>query len=248
MIPLLGLFGLLGLAVGSFLNVCIDRLPRNMSIVSGSSHCEACLRPLRPLDLVPVFSYLWLRGRCRYCGVSIPPRIPMVELATGLLFAVMYWRYGLGWELTIGIVYASLLLVIFVIDLELQLVLDVVVFSAMPVALAASFFWADINPLWSLVGGATGAAVLLLPYMAYRQGMGLGDVKLAGLIGLMAGFPLVLVALMLAILAGGLMASFLLALRLKGRKDAIPFAPFLTTGALVSLLWGQTILDWYPAW
>ena len=206
MVALPLLFGLLGLAVGSFLNVCTDRLPRNQSIVSGASHCEACLHPLGLLDLVPVFSYLWLRGRCRYCNASITPRIPLVELATGVLFAALYLRFGLGWEMAIGMAYASLLVVIFAIDLEHQLVLDVVVLPAMPLALAASVFWADINPrgfdpdinpLWSLAGGAVGAVFLALPYLAYRKGMGLGDVKLAGLIGLMVGFPVVVVALLM---------------------------------------------------
>ncbi len=245
MVALPLLFGLLGLAVGSFLNVCTDRLPRNQSIVSGASHCEACLHPLGLLDLVPVFSYLWLRGRCRYCHASITPRIPLVELATGLLFASLYLRFDLGWEMAIGMAYAGLLVVVFVIDLEHQLVLDVVVLPAMPLALAASVFWGDINPLWSLAGGAAGGAILALPYLAYRQGMGLGDVKLAGLIGLMVGFPVVFVALLLGIIAGGLLAILLLGLGLKGRKAAIPFAPFLASGALVSLFWGETILDWY---
>ena len=112
MIPLLVTFILLGLAVGSFLNVCIDRLPTGESIVRGASHCSSCQHLLAPVDLVPVFSYLWLRGHCRYCGASIPIRVPLVEIATGFLFGFLYWKFGLGVELGIALVYACILLAI----------------------------------------------------------------------------------------------------------------------------------------
>ena len=117
-------FTLLGLFIGSFLNVCIDRLPQGQSIISPRSHCAACNRKLGNLDVIPVFSYLWLRGRCRYCQAHIPLRLPVVEGITGLLFTFLYWKFGLGLELGISLVYACLLTVIFVIDLENQLVLD----------------------------------------------------------------------------------------------------------------------------
>ena len=251
------IFALLGLFMGSFLNVCIDRLPRGQSIISPPSHCSACKRKLSILDLVPVFSYLWLRGRCRYCRASIPLRIPIVEAVTGLMFALLYWKFGLGLELSISLVYACLLTVIFVIDLEHQLVLDKITYPGMALAFAFAFFWPGlgvISPLGgealgravsSLAGGALGLAVMALPLIIYRRGMGMGDVKLGALVGLMTGFPLVVVALLLSVITGGLVAAILLVFRVKKRGDAIPFAPFLATSAMVTLLWGQAIWEWY---
>lgn len=245
-------FAILGLAVGSFLNVCIDRLPAGQSIVSLPSHCNSCNQRLKTRDLVPVFSYLWLRGRCRYCGARIPVRLPIVELATCLIFAFLTWHYGLGLELAIALIYAGLFLVIFVIDLEQGLVLNIVVYPAMALAFVFSFFWPwpdiswpDIGVLSALLGGALGFGVMLLPFLIARGGMGGGDVMLAGLIGMVTGFPLVFLALLLGILVGGLVAIFLLVFGLRTRKDPIPFGPFLAAAAIVTLLWGQPIYNWY---
>ena len=251
-------FALLGLFVGSFLNVCIDRLPRGQSIIHPRSYCAACNRKLGNLDLIPVFSYLWLRGRCRYCQAHIPIRLPIVEGVTGLLFALLYWKFGLGLELGISLVYTSLLTAIFVIDLENQLVLDKVIYPGMALALAFSFFWPRLEGmsmvsgealskvLSSLAGGALGLAAMALPYiLTHRRGMGLGDVKLGALVGLMTGYPLVFVAILLSWIIGGVVAAILLALKVKNLKDPIPSATFLVISAMVTLLWGQAIWQWY---
>jgi len=252
-------FTLLGLFVGSFLNVCIDRLPKGQSIIHPRSHCATCNRKISNLDNIPIFSYLWLRGRCRYCHAPIPIRLPIVEGITGLLFALLlvYWKFGLGLELGISLVYASLLIVIFVIDLENQLVLDKVIYPGMALALAFSFFWPGLEGIGalpgealgrvvsSLAGGAIGMAAMALPFIIYRRGMGMGDVKLGALVGLMSGYPLVAIALLLAVITGGLVAAILLVFKIKKRSDPIPFAPFLATSAMVTLLWGQAIWQWY---
>lgn len=238
-------FALLGLFVGSFLNVCIDRLPRGQSIISPPSHCPACNHKLGIPDLVPLFSYLWLRGRCRYCRAPIPLRLPVVEGVTCLLFAFLYWKFGPGLELAISLVYAGLLTVIFVIDLENQLVLDKVVYPAMALALAFSFFRPGLGVVSSLEGGALGLAAMALPFIIYRRGMGMGDIKLGALVGLMTGYPLVLIAWLLSVIPGGLVGAILLAFKIKKRRDSIPFAPFMTTSAMVTLLWGQAIFQWY---
>ncbi|MFB0559413.1 MAG: A24 family peptidase [Dehalococcoidales bacterium] len=238
-------FTLLGLSAGSFLNVCIDRLPQEQSIIKPPSHCAACNHKLGILDLIPLFSYLWLRGRCRYCRAPIPLRLPIVEGITGLLFALLYWKFGLGLELGISLVYACLLTVIFVIDLENQLVLNKVIYPGMALAFAFSFFWPGLGVLRSLAGGALGLAAMALPFIIYRRGMGMGDVKLGALVGLIAGYPLVIVALLLSVITGGLVAAGLLAFKIKKRKDPIPFAPFLATSTMVTLLWGQAIYQWY---
>jgi len=251
-------FTLLGLFVGSFLNVCIDRLPRGQSIIHPRSHCAACNRKLGNLDLIPLFSYLWLRGRCRYCRAHIPLRLPIVEGMTGLLFALLCWKFGLGLELGISLIYISLLTAIFVIDLENQLVLDKVVYPGMVLALAFSFFWPGLEGmsmvsgealskvLSSLAGGGLGLAAMALPYiLTHRRGIGFGDVKLGALVGLMTGYPLVFVAILLSWIGGGVVAAILLAFKIKKRSDPIPSATFLATSAMVTLLWGQAIWQWY---
>ena len=249
-------FVLLGLSVGSFLNLCSDRLPRDQSIIRPGSRCDNCDRSLKAIDLVPVFSYLWLRGRCRYCGARIPIRLPILEFVTAAVFGLLAWHYGLSLELAIALIYASLFLLIFVIDLEQGLILNIVILPAVALAFVLSFFWVgfevwpEVGPgfvVSSLLGGAIGFGLMMLPYLISRGGMGAGDVKLAALIGLVAGFPLVLVALLVGIIAGGLVAAVLLISRLVRRKDAIPFGPFLVTGVVVSLIWGENIIDWYQS-
>ena len=229
--------------MGSFLNVCIDRLPQGQSIIHPRSHCAACNRKISNLDNIPIFSYLWLHGRCRYCHAPIPIRLPIIEGLTGLLFALLYWKFGLG--LSISLVYISLLTIVFVIDLENQLVLDKVIYPGIALALAFSFFWPGLGVVSSLAGGAIGMAAMALPFIIYRRGMGMGDVKLGALVGLMSGYPLVFVALLLAVITGGLVATLLLVFKIKKRSDPIPFAPFLATAAMVTLLWGQAIWQWY---
>ena len=242
---------IVGLAVGSFLNVCIDRLPAGQSIIRLRSHCGSCNQKLQNRDLIPLFSYLRLRGRCRHCGAHIPLRILLVELGTALIFGLLTWHFGLSLELAFALIYACIFLAILVIDLEHQLVLDIVVYPAMVVALIFSVFWTGFGGwpamgiLNSLLGGAVGFAFMLVPFLISRGGMGGGDVMLAALIGLVVGYPLVIVALLMGILGGGLVAVSLLALRLKKRKDPIPFGPFLAVAAVITLIWGLPILDWY---
>lgn len=248
-----------GMAVGSFLNVCIDRLPRNESILNPPSHCDACRHRLAIRDLIPLFSFLRLKGRCRYCRASIPQRLFWVELSTAIIFALLYWSYssntelGVEW-LEVMTFYACLFIVIFVVDLEHGLILNKVLYPGMVVALLIAIFVPEppwIAQLWVhglpnfALGGAIGLVVFLLLALVSRGGMGFGDVKLAALIGLATGFPLVLLALIMGAILGGLAAIVLLATRKRGRKEAIPFAPFLAAAAMVTLLWGNNILNWY---
>jgi leader peptidase (prepilin peptidase)/N-methyltransferase len=245
-------FALLGLAVGSFLNVCIDRLPQNKSIAYPPSHCEACQHKLSAKDLIPVFSYLRLRGRCRYCQTSIPKKLMWVELATAIIFGLLHWHYGLNPELGVMAFYACLFIVIFVIDLEHSLILNRVVYPTMVVALLLSLYpWPwfgesiGMRVAYAALGGAIGFLVFLLIALVSRGGMGWGDVKLAALIGLATGFPLVFVAIIMAAILGGIVAVILLVTRRRGRREMIPFGPFLAVAAMVTLLWGSSILGWY---
>ncbi len=253
-------FALLGLFVGSFLNVCIDRLPRRQSIITPPSHCPGCNQKLAVLDLIPLISFLSLRGRCRYCQSPIPIRLPLVEGITALLFEFLYWKFGLGLELGMFLVYICLLIIIFFIDLENQLVLDRVTYPGMAIAFAFSFFrpevktfsffWPVLGVESALLGGAIGAAIytiiIKITRVIYgRDAMGWGDMKMAALIGLMVGFPLVIEALLLSWIAGGVVAVFWLVLRLKRRKDMMPAATFMAVATMVSLIWGQVIYTWW---
>ena len=239
------LYALLGLIVSSFLNVCIDRLPERESIVSPPSHCPACGRRLAPFDLIPLFSYLLLRGRCRYCGAPIPRRVLLVEATTGLLFVLLWYRYGLSLRLLLATLYTCFFIVIFVIDLEHQLVLNRVIYPAIVVALLAVPITPNHDAVKLLGGGAIGLGLLFLIAFIYPAGMGMGDVKLATFIGLVVGFPAVFAALLISFVAGGLVGGGLLLTGLKGRKDPIPFAPFLVAGGMAAMLYGEQIIDWY---
>jgi len=252
------LFAILGLVVGSFLNVCIDRLPQNKSIAYPPSHCEACQHKLAAKDLIPVFSYLRLRGRCRYCQASILRKLMWVELATGLIFAFLYWwcvilKPELGIA-AFGVLafYACLFIIIFVIDLEHSLILNKVVYPTMVVALLLSLYpwpWFSesigMRVAYAAIGGASGFVIFLLIALISRGGMGWGDVKLAALIGLATGFPLVFVAIIMAAILGGIVAVALMIAKKRNRRQTIPFGPFLAVAAMITLLWGSNILNWY---
>lgn len=258
------IFTLLGMTVASFLNVCMDRLPSNESLLFPASHCASCHHRLAIKDLIPIFSYLWLRGRCRYCRAPIPRRILWVEIGTGLLFGYLYWHYGLSIELAVAALYCCLFIVLMVIDLEHGLILNKVVYPTMALALlisvflppskvaypgeAATLLFNTFLPLpgiaQSAIGGGIGLGLFLLVVLISRGGMGWGDVKMAALIGLVTGY-LILVALFMAVILGALVAGSLLLLKIKKRKEGIPFAPFLSLATIVTLLCGSNILDWY---
>jgi len=251
-ILLIVIFVLLGLSVGSFLNVCIDRLPQNKSIVFPPSHCEACQHKLAAKDLIPVFSYLRLRGRCRYCKAAVPRRLFWVELATALIFALLSWHYGLSPALGIMAFYACLFIVIFVIDLEQGLILNKVVYPGMVVALLLALYpwpWLTqsigMRVAYAALGGGIGFALFLLIAIVSRGGMGWGDVKLAALIGLATGFPLVFLAIIMGAILGGIVAVALVIAKKRKRRETIPFGPFLAVATMITLLWGNNILSWY---
>ncbi len=250
---LIFLFFLLGLEIGSFLNVCIDRLPREESIVKPPSHCEACGHRLAAKDLIPLFSYLWLRGRCRYCRASIPGKLFYVELVSGVIYAFLYWKYGLTPELGAMIFYAALFTIIFMVDLEKNVILNKVVYPAMAIAVILGVLGIQPElPQWPVegianiaMGGGVGFLFFFVVAMASRGGMGWGDVKLAGLIGLATGFPMVLVTIVLGAVLGGIVGVVLMAVKKKGMKSLIPFGPFLSVATMVTLIWGGDMLNWY---
>jgi len=249
------IFALLGIVIGSFLNVCIDRLPAGRSLVYPPSHCDTCRRRLSPRDLIPVFSYLWQRGRCRYCRASIPRRVFWVEVGSGLLFALIYRQYGLSIAFPVITFYSCVFIVIGVIDLEHRIIPNKIVYPMAMVALVISIFFLPLGEtvfslpwpgiVYGVIGGVIGLVFLLIPALIRPGGIGWGDVKMATLIGLVTGFPLVIVALLIGVILGGLVAVSLLLMGAKKRQESIPFGPFLSLATIATLLWGSDILNWY---
>lgn len=258
-------FTLSGMSMASFLNVCIDRLPSGQSLLFPASHCASCHHRLAIKDLIPVFSYLWLHGRCRYCQAPIPRRLLWMEIGIGLLFGYLYWHYGLSIELAIAALYCCLFIVILFIDMEHGIIPNKIVYPAIAVALLISIFLPPSRLIYpsgvvpplishftpqlgivqSAIGGGIGLVLFVLIVVVSRGGMGWGDVKLAALIGIITGVPLVFIALFMAIILGGLIAGSLLLLKIKRRRESIPFGPFLSLAAIITLLWGSNILNLY---
>lgn len=243
----------LGLCVGSFLNVVIWRVPRKMSVVSPPSACPGCDQPIRPVDNIPVLSWLLLRGRCRNCAQPIAVRYPIVEAAGGVLFAAAAAKFGWSWELPAYLVLVAALLAISVIDLDHliipnRLLLPVTIAAIPLLALAAlgedkweSFFRA-------LGSGAVSFTILFVIALISPRGMGMGDVKLSFLLGLhlgWLGWGEVFLGLFESFLLGAVIGVALIGLKLKTRKDVIPFGPFLALGTVLTVLWGDPILRWY---
>lgn len=237
---------LFGLCIGSFLNVCIYRLPLEQSIVSPPSQCVVCGTRLKLWDLVPVLGFLLAERRCRYCGTAIAWRYIIVELLTAFFF---FWSYAvLGFSETAlsAFVFVSFLIVITFIDIDHQLILDKVLIVMAVAGLTIRLYhhssvaaYIDIG-ISALLGGG-----LLFFITVATQGMGLGDVKFAAVLGIWLEWRFLLLALFLAFVAGGLTGIALLTLKLKQRKDRIPFGPFLAIGGFISMLYGYDILTWY---
>lgn len=242
-------FLIYGLIIGSFLNVVAYRIPRGESIVSPPSHCPRCDTRLKPLDLVPVFSWLFLRGRCRYCKAPVHWQYPVVEAVTGLLWGAVAWRYGWSWETLLGLVFVSFLVSLSVIDLRELLLPNVLTFPLFGVLFIGRLFIGE-EPFWIyLVGSVTGAGTLLFlawlsPRLFGKEGMGLGDVKLMAGIGLMVGFTGSILTLFLASLTG---VAAGLAMKRSNllQEGQIPFGPFLSLGAVIAYLFGDSFLSWY---
>lgn len=238
------LFALAGLVTGSLLNLCTDLLPRVSSPEDNYVLRPSCNRIRGPYELLPIMSYLWWRRRCPHRGRWIALRRLLVELVAALLFALLAWRFGLGRHLGVYLIYACVMLVVFVVDLEHQLVLNVVTYPAMAVAFGFSWLLPEVGPVSSALGGVFGAVTLSLPLIVYRRGIGLGDVKLGALIGLMMGWPVVAFVLLGSVLVAAAVAAFLMALRKRRRTDVMPFAPFLAALTVLAFFWGETVSRW----
>lgn len=238
---------LFGLAIGSFLNVVIYRLPRHESLVRPGSHCPGCGAAIRWYDNLPVLSWLILRGRCRDCKIRISPRYLLVELLTGALFVLAMWRLDVTWRLPIGWVFISALVAVAFIDYEHMIIPDKIVLPCAVALLAASIAVAPERWWIFLVAGFGGAVFCLaLALLWPGGGMGFGDVKMALLVGFVLGAS-ALVAFFVAFLVGSIVGIYVVLARKGSGKTRLPFGPFLALGSVVGLLAGPSIITWYQS-
>jgi leader peptidase (prepilin peptidase)/N-methyltransferase len=240
---------LFGLLVGSFLNVCIHRLPQGASVTWPASHCTSCRRPLSWFENVPVVSWLVLGGRCRTCRAPISAMYPLVELTTAAVFAGGVAVYGVSALLAVRLVFACALIVLFAIDLRHRILPNVITLPGTIAGFLASFV---LPPGWfsSLIGILAGGGVLFGIAEAYyrvrgQEGLGMGDVKMLAMIGAFLGWPLMVLTLVVASLAGSVVGLGLMASKRGDMQAALPFGTFLAVGALVAAVAGDPIVDWY---
>lgn len=247
------LLGVVGLAVGSFLNVVVARTPEGLSVARPASRCPSCETPILRRDNVPVVSWLVLRGRCRACRVRIPVRYLLVELATALAFAGVALGIGPSWTLPVTLYAVAAGIALTLIDLDVHRLPDAIVLPSYPVVAALLVVaawgagrWDDL--LRAAIGGVILFAAYLLMMIAYPSGMGAGDVKLSGLLGALlafSGWGAFAVGAFAAFLLGGVFAGALMLARRAGRRSGIPFGPWMIGGALVGLVWGRQLFDAY---
>jgi len=241
---------ILGLIVGSFSNVCIYRIPKNESIIFPASHCPKCNSPIKPVDNIPLISYILLKGRCRNCKSKISIQYPVVELLTGLIYLIISLIYGLSVQTLIYIILSSALIIIAFIDLNEEIVPDVISLPGIVIGFIISFFVTYISFINSALGILAGGGIILIIGLAgsvifKKEAMGGGDVKLAAMIGAFLGWKYIIVSLFLGFFLGAVTGIILILSKIKSREDLVPFGPFIVLGSFVTILWGEKIISWY---
>src|SRR5262249_35076582 len=241
---------ILGTVVGSFANVCIYRLPQRLSIIFPGSHCPSCQEALRPWQNIPVLSYLLLGGQCAMCKTAISPRYPLIELSNGLLYIFLYHHYHLSVRGVVFALLATALLIVSCIDLAHTIIPDAITLPGIVVGLGTSLWLTPVGVRSAVLGVILGGGLFLLMavlsvVILKREGMGGGDIKLIAMLGAFLGWQAVLVTIFLAAVFGACVGLALILLRRKGRSEPLPFGPFLALGALLAMVWGETILTWY---
>lgn len=241
---------LLGAAIGSFLNVCIYRLPLGESIVFPASHCPACGTRIRPWDNIPLLSFLLLGGKCRSCRAAISFRYPLVELLNGLLTLALFLKFGPSPTFLVLLVFSSALVAVTFIDLDHQLIPDVISLPGIVVGFAASFFLPWLGWLNSLIGLLLGGGSLLVvaylyQFLTKKEGMGGGDIKLLAMMGAFLGWRAVPFIIFAGSLVGSVVGITLMLVQKKDAKLAVPFGPFLSFGAILYVFYGRQLIHWY---
>ncbi|MGH7278300.1 MAG: prepilin peptidase [Candidatus Rokuibacteriota bacterium] len=244
-LPGLAAVVLVGLLVGSFLNVVITRLPERRSLWAPRSACPGCGATIAWHDNVPVLSFVALRGRCRACAMPIAWRYPVVEVTTAGLFALAYSVFGLTPDLGVALILLAALVAITGIDLQHQIIPDVITLTGTVAGFVANLATGRVGWSESLLGILVGGGSFLAIILASGGGMGGGDMKLGAMLGAFLGWKVTLLAILVAVVLGGIVAGILLTTGLRRRKDPVPFGPFLALGGAVGLLWGDRLVNWY---
>ena len=238
---------ILGLVIGSFLNVCIYRIPVEESIAFPPSHCGNCKHNLGPIDLVPVLSYILLRGKCKYCKEEISVRYPLIESLNCILYLIVYLKFGLTLIALKYCILASILIVIGMIDYDTQFVFTSTtifggIIAGIFIIIQAALY--NTGTIDLFLGGVIGFAIIGL-IVFLTKGMGEGDIEIAAVCGLFLGVKGILLGLFLAVILGGIVGIIILLLKLKKAKEKIAFGPCIAIGSLISMLWGVEILKFY---
>ncbi|MDP2684070.1 MAG: prepilin peptidase [bacterium] len=242
----IALVAILGLVVGSFLNAVIYRLHKKVSFLRGRSYCPWCKHDLSAKDLVPLFSYLFLKGKCRYCQKKISWQYPLVEFGTMAVFLLLFWQFGLTLDFFVYLIYASILIIIFVYDLRYYLILDKVSLPAIVIAIILSVFILNISAIDILIGALIGGGFFLLQfYISRGKWIGGGDIRLGVVMGAMLGFPGILVALFAAYVLGSIVGIFLIIGKKKKWKSQVPFGTFLSFATLLTFIFGEFVIEYY---
>jgi leader peptidase (prepilin peptidase)/N-methyltransferase len=234
-----------GLLVGSFLNVVIARVPERRSLWRPGSACPGCGAAIAWHDNIPILSFLALRGRCRACAIPIPWRYPIVEMVTGLLFLAAALMFGPTLDAAVAAALLAGLVAITAIDLERQIIPDVISLPGILAGILASLASGRVSWLESILGIVVGGGLFLVIIVVSGGGMGAGDMKLGAMLGAFLGWKVVLLSIFVAVVLGGALAVALMASGLRGRKDPIPFGPFLAAGGAAGLFWGERVVRWY---
>ena len=232
-----------GLAVGSFANVCIHRLPRKESVVVPGSHCPACSAAVRPLDNIPVISYIALGGKCRDCATRISPIYPVIETVTAVLLLAGFFKFGPSFDFLVYAVVAPALVIITAIDIEHQVIPDVITLPGIALGLVVGTY--TIGYADSLLGFFAGGGLFYLLAVLSNGGMGGGDIKYIAAVGALLGWQKVLLVIFIGALLGSVVGVFQITVQKKSRKSLIPFGPFLATGTLVTLFYGNSLIRLY---
>ena len=232
-----------GLAVGSFANVCIHRLPRKESVVVPGSHCPACSAAVRPLDNIPVISYIVLGGKCRDCATRISPIYSVIETATAVILLAGFFKFGLSFDFMVYAAVAPALVIITAIDIEHQIIPDVITLPGIALGLAVGTY--TIGYADSLLGFFVGGGLFYLLAVLSNGGMGGGDIKYISAAGALLGWQKVLLVIFIGALLGSVVGVFQIAVQKKTRKSLIPFGPFLATSTLITLFYGNSLIRLY---
>ena len=241
---------IIGTIIGSFLNVCIYRIPRKESIIFPSSHCPSCSTPLKWYELVPVLSFLVQGGKCRYCREKISLQYPLIELLNGFLYILAYQNFGLSIDLIFYCSIISILVIISVIDYYTQTIPDSLVLVLLIISIIHKItlyllYGTSPQILNSSLGLLISGGLFLLVAIISKGGMGGGDIKLIAVLGFILGFRRIFLNIFISFVIGAIISIFLLAFKVKNRKDPIPFGPFLCIAFVITLFWGNELINWY---